>query len=135
MRYHIIILAFTLLLAGCTSKNELAEALLESQDISITWKGDVQVSYDPETFQLGYNSASHEYRVYDDRLADWFTLRCDEIPTQEGQSITADVTWTGERSPKVFNEEPFTVRKVSEDGRVWLWSSKNKIGIIIKHIQ
>ena len=39
MRHHIIILAFALLFVGCTTRDELAEALLENQEISITWKG------------------------------------------------------------------------------------------------
>ena len=134
MRRLLYILMSLYILAGCASDN-MEAPFMESSAISLTWKGSVQVLYNSKTCQLAFNESKKEFRVYDDRLADWFTLRCDEIPTQEGQNITADVTWTGERSPKIFNEEPFTVRKVSEDGRVWLWSSKNKIGIIIKHIQ
>lgn len=133
MRYHIIILAFTLLLAGCTSKNELAEALLESQDISITWKGDVQVSYDPETFQLGYNSASHEYRVYDDRLAYWFIVRCSEKPTTEGQTVNAYISWTGINKTYECKDLKLTVKKADSSGLIWLWSQAESLGIILKN--
>lgn len=133
MRYHIIILAFTLLLAGCTSKNELVEALLECQDISITWKGAVQVAYDPDTFQLGYSSASHEYRIYDDRLAYWFIVKCSERPTSEGQTIKADVSWTGINKTYEYKALQLTVQKADNTGLIWLWNQTESLGIIIKN--
>lgn len=133
MRYNIIILSFMLLLAGCASRNELAEALLESQDISITWKGAVQVSYDPETFQLGYNSASHEYRVYDDRLAYWFIVRCSEKPTEEGQTVKAYVSWTGANKTYECKDIQLTVKKADSSGLIWLWNQTESLGIIIKN--
>ena len=120
-------------LAGCTSKNELAEALLECQDISLTWKGTVQVTYAPETFQLGYNSARHEYRVYDDKLAYWFIVSCSEKPTSEGQTLKADVSWTGNSKTYSSKNMQLTVKKTDTSGRVWLWNQSESLGIIIKN--
>lgn len=133
MRYHIIIFAFIFLLGGCTSKDELAEALLESNDISITWKGATQVSYDPETFQLGYNSASHEYRVYDDRLAYWFIVRCSEKPVNEGQIIKAYISWTGVNKTYECKDIQMTVKKADRSGLIWLWNQAESLGVIIKN--
>ena len=133
MKHLISILAFILLLAGCASKNELAEALLESRDISITWRGDVQVTYDPETFQLGYNSMNHEYRVYDDRLAYWFIVRCSEKPTSEGQNIKSDISWTGANKTYERKDIQLTVKKADNSGLIWLWSQAESLGIIIKN--
>ena len=134
MRRLLYILTFLFIHAGCTYES-MEAPFMESSEISLIWKGSTQVLYNSNTCQLAYNNAKNEFRVYDDRLADWFIISCDENPTQEGQSIIADVSWTGDRSPKVFRNQSFIVRKVNEDGRVWLWNSKNKIGIIIKHIQ
>ena len=122
-----------LLFSGCTSKNELVEALLENQDISITWKGAIQVAYKADTFQLGYNSANHEYRVYDDRLAYWFIIRCSEKPTSENQTLKADVSWTGANKTYKQKDIQLTVKKADSSGLIWLWSQAESLGIIIKN--
>ena len=133
MRHHILILALALISAGCTSRDELAEALLESQEISITWKGAVQVTYDPDTFQIGYSNSNHEYRVYDDRLAYWFIIRCSEKPTSENQTIKADISWTGINKTHEYKDLQLTVKKADSSGLVWLWNSVESLGIIIKN--
>ena len=133
MRHHIIILAFALLFVGCTTRDELAEALLENQEISITWKGTVQVSYDPDTFQLGYSSSNNEYRVYDDRLAYWFRVKCSEKPVSEGQTIKADISWTGINKTHEYKDLQLTVKKADGSGLIWLWNSTESLGIIIKN--
>ena len=73
---------------------DVNEILLQKDDISLTWKGDVQISYSPSTCQLGYNESRNEYRVYDDKLANWFVLKCSEAPSEPGQIISSDVSWT-----------------------------------------
>ena len=122
-----------LLLAGCTSKNELVEALLVNQDITLTWRGDIQVAYDADLFQLGYNSANHEYRVYDDRLAYWFIVRCSEKPTDENQTVKADISWTGVNKTHKYKDIQLTVKKADSSGLIWLWSQAESIGVIIKN--
>ena len=135
MRHFKIISALMLsILAGCTSKNELAEALLECQEISLTWKGAVQVTYDSETFQLGYNSSRHEYRVYDDKLAYWFIIICSEKPTTEGQTLKADISWTGASKTYTRKNIQMTVKKTDTSGKVWLWNQSEALGIIIKNL-
>lgn len=122
-----------LLFASCTSKNELVEALLVNQNISLTWKGDIQVAYDADKFQLGYNSVNHEYRVYDDRLAYWFIVRCSEKPTDENQTVKADISWTGVNKTHKYKDIQLTVKKADSSGLIWLWSQAESIGIIIKN--
>lgn len=134
MHYRILILSVLMSLnLTCQSSNELLEVLLECQDISLTWKGEVQVAYDPETFQLGYNSDRHEYRVYDDRLAYWFVVSCSEQPVTEGQVVTADVSWTGVNNTHVSKGIELTVKKTDPSGNIWLWNQVESIGIILKN--
>ena len=134
MNRLIIILALICTLAGCTPDFK-ENSLMEQNEISLIWKGSIQVSFDEAKGQLAYNSLRHEYRVYDDKLADWFTVRCSEEPAEEGQELSADVSWTGERNHKSFNGLPFTVKRISQEGLIWLWNESNKIGIIIKDIK
>ena len=118
---------------GCVSYN-VEEVLLSSTDISLTWKGEVQVSYSPATHQLGYNDSRNEYRVYDDKLADWFVLQCKEKPSSVGQVIKSDISWTGKNNIKTLKDIPLTVEKTDEYGRIWLWNQDYGLGIIIKSL-
>lgn len=134
MKRLLIILPFLYFLTGCAS--EFTENnLIDQNEISLIWKGALQVSFDEATGQIGYNDTKHEYRVYNDKLSDWFTVRCSEKPAEEGQELSADVYWTGARSPKSFYGLSFTVKKISQEGLIWLWNESEKIGIIIKDIK
>ena len=123
-----------LLTVGCNPQQETEIPLTETSEISLTWKGVRQVTYSPGNYQLAYNDSRHEYRVYDDKLANWFVLRCSEDPVSVGQRISADVSWTGKSSTKEFFGLEFTVEKTDEDGQIWLYNSSYKIGIVIKNI-
>lgn len=134
MKRFIIIFILAVLSSGCSPEGK-EFVFMESSDISLSWKGSVQVLFNEQTCQLAYNDKRHEYRVYDDRLGDWFTLSCSQKPVAEGETIVADVSWTGDRTPKSYKGLEFTVRRVNEDGLIWLWNERNRIGIIIKDIQ
>ena len=134
MKRILIILSIVFPLAGC-SPDFTENNLIEMHEISLVWKGAIQVRFDEATGQLGYNDLRHEYRVYNDKLADWFTLRCSADPVHEGQTLSGDVSWTGEKSPKAYNGLSFLVKKISPEGMIWLWNENEKLGIIIKDIR
>ena len=84
---------------------------------------------------MAFNDRDIEYRVYDDNLTNWFTVKCSQKPMTEGETVVADVSWTGEKSIKSFTGKTFKVAKTDEQGHVWLQNSSDKIGIIIKNIK
>jgi hypothetical protein len=133
MKRNIFILTLLFLITGCIPNEELVETLLEEQEISLIWRGKQQVIYNPDTYQLGYNSKRCEYRVYDDRLAYWFIVRCSDPPVSEGQTITADISWTGVTKTHEFSGIKLMVKKVDSSGYVWLWSNTDSIGIILRN--
>ena len=133
MKRFTIIAALLLAAAGCKGP-DVEEVLLHRSDISLTWKGDVQVSYNPATCQMSFNDGSNTYRIYTDKLSEWFMVSCSENPVSQGQTLTADVSWTGPRSIKTFNGVEFKVEKTDGSGLVWLWSSTHTIGIIIRNM-
>lgn len=134
MARRITYIIVTLLLAtGCVN-NLMEEVLLVRDDISLTVKEEVMMSFDENTCQLGYNTARNEYRVYDDKLANWYILRCSAKPISEGQKITADLEYTTDKDIKILRGLEFKVEKTSSEGLVWLWNKKKKIGIVIKNI-
>lgn len=130
----IILLSIVLIFNGCVEEKTV-ETLLSESDICLNWKGTRQVTYESTDYQVAYNDKTNEYRIYDDRLANWFTVRCSEKPCSVGQRLTADVSWTGKKSTKSFTAKTFRVEKVEENGLVWLSSETDRIGIIIKNIQ
>lgn len=135
MRRLILFLSMIILLTSCIPESNMAGTLLEGSEISLSWKGVNQVTYNSADYQLGFNDGKNEYRVYDDKLADWFTVTCSQKPVSEGETIIADVSWTGSKGTKSFTEVEFSVEKTDERGYIWLWSNSKKIGIIIKNIQ
>ena len=135
MKRLIILLTMAILTVGCEFLVVSNEFLLSQEEISLSWKNAVQIKYDSASYQMGYNDKNFEYRIYDDKIANWFSVRCSEKPISEGQTIMADVQWTGSKSTMTFTEIEFKVEKVDEDGLVWLSNTTNSIGIVIKNIQ
>lgn len=133
MRNICIILLVLSLSVACTYGSGSSGPITESDTVSLTWKEIVQIEYDPATYQLGYNSSRNEYRVYDDRLAYWFVVTCSEKPVSEGQTLTADVSWTGKNKTKSMNALKFNVTKADDTGMVWLWNQANRISIVLKN--
>ena len=130
---HIAGLALALLLIyGCVGGVQPAEVLLPRTDVSLTIKGEVQMTYDQKTCQIGYNDGSHEFRLINDKLTDWVIFRSDATPTDEGQKVTADLEYTVADETRKMEGLAFTVEKTAPDGHVWLWNEDKKIGIIIK---
>ena len=123
-----------MLAATACIDNTLDQVLLVREDISLSVREQVLMSFDENTCQLGYNSARNEYRVYDENLANWYILRCSAKPTTEGQAIKADLEYTTDKDVKSLTGLEFSVEKTSSEGLVWLWSGERKIGIIIKNL-
>lgn len=124
-----------LMLAGCNlDMYNVQEILLSKDDISLTFKGEEQLVYDSANWQLGYNGAKNEFRVSDDYMADYFIIRCDADPTDEGQELKADVIWTMETTVKRYEGLKFEVRKVTSGGQVWLWNRLHGIGVVVRKL-
>ena len=123
----------TIVAAGC-NRFDIDEILLQREDISLTVKGAEEFSYDPDTCQLGYNDESNEFRALDDNAGHWFKIRCSVSPDTEGQVIKADLDYTTTNDNKSLRGVEMTVKKVSDDGRVWLWSDSRKTGVVVKRL-
>lgn len=132
--HYILILMTVALLSGCNIY-DIDEILLERDDISLTWKGEEQLVFDPMTWQVGCNTKTYEYRVHDDDMADYFVLECESRPDVEGEDITASIEWTVETDVRRYDHITFTVKRIAPDGRVWLWSRTQKIGVVVKQLE
>lgn len=110
------------------------EALLPLEDISLTIKGEKQFNYSNETSQSGFNDKKIEFRATEDKLAQWFILDCNELPTNEGQQIKATLKYNNGSEAQTLKDLEFVVKKTSPDGLIWLWNSSHQIGIVVKQL-
>lgn len=131
-----IIIIFTAVLAavGC-NPYDIDEILLQRDDISLTVKGELVFSYAPADCQLGQNEESGSFRIFDDKLGNWFILNCRTTPDTEGQSLKADLEYTSQTDTKKLNGLTFVVKKTDRNGYVWLWNDERKIGVIVRKIK
>ena len=113
---------------------DVEEVLLSRSDLSLTIKGETIISFDENTCQLGYNTGSNEYRVYDEKLTSWYIAKCSVMPTSEGQEIKVDLEYTTQKSIKSIKGLECKVEKISSDGLIWLWNKDRQIGIILKQL-
>ena len=110
MKKIIMIIAVTLLAASC-EKYDVTEVLLQRSDISLTWKGKLQMSYDESRCQLGFNEEKKEFRVYEDPLGYWFIVRCSQMPQHMDQTLKADVEWTTANDTRTEKGVEFSVKR------------------------
>ena len=113
---------------------DVEEVLLSRSALSLTIKGETIISFDENTCQLGYNTGSNEYRVYDEKLTSWYIAKCSAMPTSEGQEIKVDLEYTTQKSIKSIKGLECKVEKISSDGLIWLWNKDRQIGIILKQL-
>lgn len=130
-----IIYTVAALMVSAACQHNVEEVLLSRSDISLTVKGELQMSFDENTCQLGYNTGRNEFRVYDEKLANWFILRCSAKPTSEGQTITADLEYTTTDDVKTLTGLEFKVEGTNSDGLIWLWNRDKKIGVVVVSIR
>lgn len=90
--------------------------------------------YDPNLAQFGFRPERNEYRVVNDDLSGWFTVICNVKPSIEGERIKADVEWMTKTEIGKTASAEFVVRKISDDGIIWLWCDDEKIGVVLKDI-
>lgn len=130
------IICIMLIIACACSCNrfDIDEVLLPREDLSMTLNGKVQFSFDDNTCQIGYNDARNEFRLHDDSVGNWVKLVCKARPSSVGQTVKADLSWTSSTSNKSRKGLTFTVEKIEQDGRIWLWCQSDNIGLVVKVI-
>lgn len=133
MKKALYILIGVLCLCGCR-QYDIDEILIQREDISLTIKGELILSFDAGRCQSGYNDRNNEFRVYKDDLSDMFVLTCSENPSSEGQTVKADLIWTTTDSTRKRSGLSFTVQKTDAEGHIWLWCSSEHIGIVVKRL-
>ena len=116
--------------AASCDRDRPGDEFLESEDPCLIVDGRTVHRFDPLGWQLGYNAARKEFRVHNDSRSDYYILECDHIPTERGETVTGDLKWSG--SSMMYRRNlTFEVMKTDAQGRIWLWSRKNRIAVSV----
>lgn len=133
MRKYLYIIALVLLCTGCHKKKvDMDLDMYNSTQVSLMVKGKKVFTFDDASGQLGYNRSLKQFRAGNDDMTSYFVLTCSELPRQEGQEITGNLQWGSGGSGKSSNGLTFKVEKYDDTGLVWLWSSADKTGAVVK---
>ena len=133
MRKYLFIIALVLLVTtGCRKKVEMDLDMYNSDQISLMVKGKKVFTYSEGDGQLGFNRTLRQFRAGNDDMTSFFVLTCDELPRVEGQEIRAEIKWTSGSSVKTSSSLTLKVEKYEDTGLVWLWSSADKTGAVVK---
>ena len=123
LRFSFLI-AGILLSFGCNRTLEPDSTFVAGSDIQLKVAGRVIYTYDPLTWQLGYNPTTREFRVSDDAMKNYYFVTCSSIPSSLGQKLEATVTWLSGSSTQSVKGK-FEVAKVEGD-TYWLWCGEKK---------
>ncbi len=132
MRRFIFILI--LLAAASCNRYDPDEILLPRNDVSMTMSGAEIFSFKPLTCQMSHNTSTNEFRVFNENLSEWFSVRCHERPSDGGQELKADLTWTSQNVTKTMKDLTFRIEKIDKSGQIWMWCRQKSIGIVIKNL-
>ena len=136
MKRLLLILFAALLLGACHHAKEMDPDFIKGDGLYLQSGGKTVLQYDPLTWQLGYSAARKEFRAFSDDQSAYYILTCKNLPEKLGEAVTADLEWATDGG-SIRNESglSLTVKQFDEDGRIWLWSSKKGIGIVVQVLQ
>lgn len=123
-------------ICSCEPRTFTMEQFSATEEISLRIKGARLLEYKAETHQLGFSRSKCEFRVHDDDMANYFIIRCSEMPSTTGQKVTADIEYTTSDDVKSRNGLEFEVADIEDgSGKIWLWNQKYQIGAVVKALQ
>ena len=132
-RPYILLLLSALLLAGCAG-NRMRDAFEDGDELRLMVGGQVVFTYEPNTCQLAFSRAQKEFRAHTDNMSDFFVVELSEVPTQLGQRLTANLTWTTDW--EVLTRKNLTLEVVRLEGdEFWLWSTAGRIGVTVRILE
>ncbi len=128
-RTILLTVALVALLSGC-DRSGARNAFVESGEIRLQVGRVVQFRYDPLKCQMSFNRDRKEFRIQTDNVSDFYAVRLSEIPVSEGQTLSADLSWT--TATDVLNRKNLALRVVKTEGeKIWLWSDSGRIGLSV----
>ena len=124
-KYCLFFILAALCLSSCSRTLEPDSGFVASRDVQLKVAGQVIYTYDPVTWQLGFNRETCEFRALDDGMNNYFFVTCSGVPSSVGQKLEATVVWSSGSSTQSVKGK-FEVAKVQGD-TYWLWCGDKKV--------
>ena len=132
LKYLFAALFAVITVASCYVSPEMDPAMLNLESGYALEVNNLVVHQFSETLaQLTFNAGKCEFRVGDDKMSDHYILTCDKVPAAKGDIVVADLAWTLGATVQKRSSLKFQVEKVADDGRIWLWDSRDGIAVIV----
>ncbi|MGM9788921.1 MAG: hypothetical protein ACI3Y9_01270 [Candidatus Cryptobacteroides sp.] len=128
----VALIATVLTLGSCHKEYNPDQVFMGSTFPGLTVEGQDKLIYNPVTFQLGYSETVKEFRIHNDNMNEYLILTCSAIPSKEGQKINCDLKCISENYSLTRSGLSFKVEQLADDGTVWLWCGKKRIGVRVK---
>ncbi len=122
------ILAMAMLLCGCDMSTRRLNAFIENDDIILQVGSTVHFRYDPLSCQLSFSRSRLQFRAQTDNTSDYYCVDFSEVPSELGQTVTANLTWTTDTDILTRNNLSLEVVRI-EGEKIWLWSSSGRVGV------
>lgn len=127
-----IILA-VLLLASCSGE-DMERDFVSDSEVKLCCQGKEILRYNPEEFQLMFNSAHSEFSLISDNASRYYRLTLTTLPEREGQAIVGNIEWASETSYESKKNITFKVTKI-EGYKIWLWNSESRTGVVVEMLE
>ena len=129
----VAILLISAIFSSCRREIEIdsveKEIFLDETGIGCYKDGHDYLVYKPEMHQLAINPKRHTIRVQSEFQKEYYHLDMESYPRSIGVSIVSEFHFClgGDEDNYTF---VFECSKM-EYGKIWLWNSENKLGVII----
>ena len=134
MRQRGILIMMILLLCCSCGRQRRVNAFMEHDELRLQVAGKVQFRYDELNCQLSFSRDRNEFRAQTDNTSDFYTVRLNFIPTQVGETVTADLSWTTDTD--ILHRKNLTLEVVRIEGdKIWLWSDSGRIGVSLRVLE
>lgn len=133
------LLAAVLITTGCRhDKISQPVDTVICEEGAFTAYGNKVFDGNPQTWQSGMNISSNTFFFQSDSGEEWVTVKLSDIPGREGDRVDADFEWLApgmDKTKKVSGIEMETVAVENSDDLIYLWNSKQSIGICIQNVR
>ena len=129
IRFAIMFILAAIMAAACN--DDIFPAFVADDSIHLEVNGVTQLRYDETDCQLGYNRERGQFRMCTDRMSDYFSIKMNSLPSNQGDMITADLVWTTKTD--VITRKNVALEVVKAEGdKFWLWNEQGRIALVIQ---
>ncbi|MCQ2182876.1 MAG: hypothetical protein MJY89_05680 [Bacteroidales bacterium] len=119
-------------LISCREENINEEFILDSE-VRMEVNGTEIFRFNPITCQESFNLDNCSFCVGTDTMSDFFSVKLNTLPTQEGQIVFGFIRWTTPTSISTKDNVTLEVIKLEGD-KVWLWSTSTRMGMVVRFL-